>query len=162
MWGFQTLWERFSWKWLQRETPNSVWHFIFACETLWKAFVRGRGRGRQEEEEEDKKRKRRRRGRKEEEEEEDNHLGMIWHHSGAHLGIIWSSFLSDFWDWLARWSQMRFEGTRAILTRKTHAIVRAPPISLQSGEPRTLKHCKNTYKMSVQNRPAAGIGSTGP
>ena len=38
------------------------------------------------------------------------------------------------------------EGSRAIFTDKTHAIVWDPPISLQSGEPRTLKHCKNTYK----------------
>ena len=40
------------------------------------------------------------------------------------------------------------EGSRAIFTDKTHAIAWDPPISLQSGEPRTLKHCKNTYKMS--------------
>ena len=38
------------------------------------------------------------------------------------------------------------EGSRAIFTDKTHAIAWDPPISLQSGEPRTLKHCKNTYK----------------
>ena len=37
-------------------------------------------------------------------------------------------------------------GSRAILTDKTHAIVRVTTISLESGEPRTLKHCKNTYK----------------
>ena len=41
------------------------------------------------------------------------------------------------------------EGSRAIFTDKTHANVRVTPISLQSGEPRTLKHSKNTYKMSV-------------
>ena len=43
----------------------------------------------------------------------------------------------------ARWG---LEGSRTILIGKTHAIVRVTPISLQSGEPRTLKHCKNKYK----------------
>ena len=34
-------------------------------------------------------------------------------------------------------------------------FVRAPPILLQSGEPRTRKHCKNTYKMSGNFRSGA-------
>ena len=72
--------------------------------------------------------------------------------------VIWKFVLETFWkrreasfrDFLeagrpdeARWG---LEGSRAILIGKTHAIVRVTTISLESGEPRTLKHCKNTYK----------------
>ena len=39
---------------------------------------------------------------------------------------------------------------------------RAPPISLQSGEPRTLRHCKTHTKWPSIFVPAAGIHSTGP
>ena len=57
--------------------------------------------------------------------------------------------LGDAWGCL-RMLGDALEGSRAIFTDKTHAIVWDPPISLQSGEPRTLKHYKNTYKTSVQ------------
>ena len=43
----------------------------------------------------------------------------------------------------ARWG---LQGSRAILIGKTHATVPGTPSSLQRGEPRTLKHCKNTSK----------------
>ena len=74
--------------------------------------------------------------------------------------VIWKFALETFWkrretnfgDILeagrpdeARWG---LEGSRAILIGKTYAIVRVTTIALESGEPRTLKHCKNTYKMS--------------
>ena len=78
--------------------------------------------------------------------------------------VIWKFVLETFWkrreasfgDILeagrpdeARWG---LEGSRAILIGKTHAIVWGTPISLESGEPRTLKHYKNTHKMSVHFR----------
>ena len=71
-------------------------------------------------------------------------------HSGINFDVIFGDLEIRFGDILevgrpdeAWWG---LEGSRAILTGKTHAIVRVTPISLQSGEPRTLKHCKNTYK----------------
>ena len=41
-------------------------------------------------------------------------------------------------------------------------FVRAPPISLQSGEPRTLKHCKTHTKRAIIFVPPPGPPSTGP
>ena len=71
-------------------------------------------------------------------------------HSGINFDVIFGDLEIRFGDILevgrpdeAKWG---LEGSRAILTDKTHAIVRVTPISLQSGEPRTLKHGKNTYK----------------
>ena len=51
-----------------------------------------KGEGKEEEEEEEKEEEKEE---KEEKEEED-------------LGMIWNSFSGHFWDWLAKWSQMRF------------------------------------------------------
>ena len=78
-----------------------------------------------------------------------------WHPKGPRTILGKTIFCVIFeigWRDGARWG---LEGTRAILTDKTHANVRVTPISLQSGEPRTLKHCKNTYKMSVNFRSGA-------
>ena len=96
-------------------------------------------------------------------------MGEAWLTNGMEWSslVIWRFVLETFWkrreasfgDILeagrpdeARWG---LEGSRAILIGKTHAIVRVTTISLESGEPRTLKYCKNTYEMSVQNCPAA-------
>ncbi len=60
-------------------------------------------------------------------------LETFWKRREASFGDILEAVRPD----KARWG---LEGSRAILTGKTHAIVRGTPISLQSGEPRTLKH----------------------
>ena len=107
------------------------------------------------------KRKRKRKKGKEEQEDSLGYDLVLFKISfGYHSEIIFESFLRLAGQ--MHGARSGLEGSWAILTDKTHAIVRAPPISLQSGEPRTLKHCKNTYKMSVQFCPAAGIPSTGP
>ena len=76
-------------------------------------------------------------------------LSTFWGASGR---AFWEAFWGHFgagWPNGARWG---LEGSRAIFTDKTHAIVRVTPISLESGEPRMLKHCKNTYKNEVPFR----------
>ena len=75
-------------------------------------------------------------------------METFWKHQEASFGDILEAGRPDE----ARWG---LEGSRTILIGKTHAIVRVTTISLESGEPRTLKYCKNTYEMSVQNCPAA-------
>ena len=77
-------------------------------------------------------------------------------HSGINFeaisrSAIWKLVLETFWKLEG---QMKPDGIWK--DRKTHAIVRVTPISLQQGgEPRTLKHCKNTYKTSVNFRAGA-------
>ena len=80
----------------------------------------------------------------------------FWNQFRSYFKVIFGDLETRFGDILearrpdeARWG---LEGSRTILTGKTHAIVRVTPISLQSGKPRTLKHCKNTCKMSIHFR----------
>ena len=66
-------------------------------------------------------------------------LETFWKHQEASFGDILEAGRPNE----ARWG---LEGSRTILIGKTHAIVRVTTISLESGEPRTLKYCKNTYE----------------
>ena len=66
-------------------------------------------------------------------------METFWKHQEASFGDILEAGRPDG-------ARCGLEGSRAILIGKTHAIVRVTTISLESGEPRTLKHCKNTYK----------------
>ena len=89
----------------------------------------------------------------------------FWNQFRSHFKVIFGDLEARFGDILeagrpdeAKWG---LEGSRAILTGKTHAIVRVTPISLQSGEPRTLKHCKNTYNNEPPIRPGTVLPFTG-
>ena len=66
-------------------------------------------------------------------------LETFWKHQEASFGNILEAGRPDE----ARWG---LEGSRTILIGKTHAIVRVTTISLESGEPRTLKHLKHKQK----------------
>ena len=66
-------------------------------------------------------------------------LETFWKHQEASFGDILEAGTPDG-------ARCGLEGSRAILTGETHAILRGTPISLQSGEPRTLKHCKTHTK----------------
>ena len=83
-------------------------------------------------------------------------LGMLG------MEVIWGSFLDALgvtWrskcDLVASWSQRGWGKEKIDFLWAGSQFVRAPPISLQSGEPRTLKHCKNTYKMTGNFRSGA-------
>ena len=78
------------------------------------------------------------------------------------LEVIWGSFFDDLgtiWrsscDLVARWSQRGWGKEKIDFLCAGSQFVRAPPILRESGEPRTRKHCKNTYKMSGNFRSGA-------
>ena len=78
-------------------------------------------------------------------------MEVIWVSFFDDLGTIWRSSC----DLVARWSQRGWGKEKIDFLCAGSQFVRVTPISLQSDELRTLKHCKNTYKMNINLRSSA-------